>query len=280
MTAFIDLSGQTFGRLVVINRAPNLGPLTAWLCRCECGKETRVTGFRLRSGHTKSCGCFRREAPMSRGIDLTGRRFGRLVAMEHTYEPSCEGEIRRLWRCMCDCGAIVAVRSADLKRGNTKSCGCLAQESRTKHGGCSSAEYRIWSGMIQRCTNPNAPGYENYGGRGIKVCKRWIEFANFLADMGGKPSPQHSLDRKNNDGDYELNNCRWATRLEQARNKRAQKRNRFGIIGVHWFKRTDRWTAHIGVSGRTIHLGYFEKIEDAIEARSQAEKIYWGQRNA
>jgi hypothetical protein len=135
------------------------------------------------------------------------------------------------WECHCECGRIKIVRADHLKVGNTKSCGCLASEmtaarSRT-HGETPyryhSPEYRVWSGMRVRCSKPR---FVHYGGRGIKVCDRWHKFENFLADMGRRPSPTHSLDRIDVDGNYEPSNCRWATRTEQMNNTRTTRRVR------------------------------------------------------
>lgn len=147
--------------------------------------------------------------------DLTGLKFNRLTAID--YVP------RYKWRCRCDCGRITTVQSGHLKSGQTKSCGCAALDvvrSRPKHGQWGGLEYWCWAGMIQRCENPRASGYADYGGRGIKVCERWKKFELFLADMGPRPGMQYSIDRQDVDGDYEPSNCRWATAGEQARNSR------------------------------------------------------------
>lgn len=145
--------------------------------------------------------------------DLSGQRFGKLLIV------SLHSVARRArWRCLCDCGEIKDVLSANLLAGNTVSCGC---QKHTVHGLWGKPEYRCWEGMIYRCTSRNATGYEYYGGRGIAVCDRWMCFDNFLADMGPRPSPKHSLDRyPDNDGNYEPGNVRWATDPEQAWNRR------------------------------------------------------------
>lgn len=165
-----------------------------------------------------------------RKIDLTGQRFGRLFALEEMEsERTPCGQLRRKYLCRCDCGAEVAVLSGHLSKGHTQSCGCYQKDKayshNIRHGHTSwrtqsSPTFNSWAHMIQRCTNPKNRGFKNYGGRGITVCDRWLEsFENFLSDMGEKPKGK-SLDRKNNNGNYEPGNCRWATPKEQGNNTR------------------------------------------------------------
>jgi len=158
---------------------------------------------------------------MPAAADISGERFGRLVAIEPTHIGG-----RRLWRCACDCGGESLVDVGKLRIGNTKSCGCHKASvlgiSTTKHGMHGTRTYRIWKAMRSRCNNPNVTQYKDWGGRGITVCERWGRFENFLADMGEAP-PDRSLDRIDVDGNYEPSNCRWATRLEQAHNTRRTK---------------------------------------------------------
>jgi len=157
---------------------------------------------------------------MSNFVDLTGRRFGRLIVL---------GPAERKYHviCICDCGRTKIVRKNVLVYGTTKSCGCLAGRfgnGRQTHGMSYSPEFKAWDNMKGRCLNEKKDGYKNYGGRGIRICERWLNsFENFLADMGPRPGPSCSIDRKNNDGNYEPANCRWATRAEQNNNRRNVK---------------------------------------------------------
>ena len=160
-----------------------------------------------------------------RTIDLTGRRFGRLAVLGQTDRPEGSRDNSAFWACRCDCSALISVRAPALILRGTASCGCYrrenAQTQKTTHGLSLTPEYRAWAGIIQRCTNPKQTVYADYGGRGITVCDRWRDsFEAFFQDMGRRPSPEHSIDRRNNDGDYEPGNVRWATKEKQAQNRR------------------------------------------------------------
>lgn len=151
-------------------------------------------------------------------IDITGNRYGMLIVLSRR---KIEKNIKPRWKCKCDCGNTSIHFGYDLKKG-TKSCGCLRGKSST-HGMSYTRIYKVWRSMIDRCRNQNHHAYKDYGGRGIIVCDRWlISFENFYADMGSRPDGT-SIDRKNNDGNYEPGNCRWATMKEQSRNKRSTR---------------------------------------------------------
>lgn len=155
-----------------------------------------------------------------------GNRYGRLTVV--ALGPMAGR--RRLWLCRCDCGKVLSVRNSSLHEGNTRSCGCLVKDSRhVEHGATRgnewTPEFRSWRAMIRRCEDPSVNGYKRYGGAGIKVCDRWrASFADFLADMGKKPSPKHTIDRKNGADGYHPGNCKWSTPKEQAANRKTTKR--------------------------------------------------------
>lgn len=157
---------------------------------------------------------------MKKVIDLTGQRFGRLTVFKF-YE--INNDRCATWECSCDCGAKVIVNGTHLRNGNTRSCGCLQSDISASrllvHGMKGTREYNSWRSMMKRCNNPNDKAYNHYGGRGISVCERWRKFENFYADMGGRPDG-YSLDRINNNGNYEPSNCQWSTQKEQANNRR------------------------------------------------------------
>ncbi len=209
--------------------------------------------------------------------DLTGKRFARLTVLSlHGSVQRDETHSDRFWLCRCDCGNEVRVPTDNLTTGNTRSCGCLQidglVERRRTHGASRTPEYRAWCQLKRRCLVSDSEDYQLYGGRGIKVCDRWLHsFENFLADIGPRPRPGYSVERENTNGDYEPENCRWATQREQCQNQRrnhvlevdgerlpiAAWAERFGINPRAIWKRIKRgWPAKAAVS---VPLGNFNR---------------------
>lgn len=159
-----------------------------------------------------------------------------------------------MWLCVCDCGNEIVTRRGSLVGGQTNSCGCIRRElARAKgvtHGHSKKREHLAWRTMLDRCYNPTEVGFHNYGGRGIGVCKRWRDsFEAFLADVGPRPSPAHSLDRIDNDGHYEPGNVRWATRVQQGRNRSTNRH--LTLHGVTMA--VCEWAERVGISREAIH---------------------------
>lgn len=209
---------------------------------------------------------------MTRLIDLTAKQFGRLTVIERA-ENQYVVNTQACWLCRCACGVLKVVLGQTLRSGLANSCGCLSREMTitrsTIHGqsrrGDKTRTYRVWLSMVNRCRNPNAEGYADYGARGIMVCDRWLtSFENFFVDMGECP-PGLTIERIDNNGNYEPTNCKWATQTTQARNRRS---NRIVTINgetmclVEAVERFGCGLSYDTVSRRINGLGW--SIEDAL----------------
>lgn len=170
---------------------------------------------------------------MAKAIDLTGKRFGRIVVESFSHHSRTKGGMsKRMWKCVCDCGNISYVATGGLTSGNTKSCGCLALEVRTKHGMSDHRIYHIWEDMKHRCDNPNNAQYSDYGGRGISYTREWKDFIVFYEDMREGYDDSLTLDRIDPNGNYSKENCKWSSTKEQGRNRTMPKTNKTGVMGV------------------------------------------------
>lgn len=222
---------------------------------------------------------------MGKFIDLTGQQFGRLTVLELGTPLKPVRNKEKYWLCQCECGNQVSVSGYNLRSGNTKSCGCLSKELLVKrdkelpwkkHGLSSSRIYHIYHAMKARCYNAKLWNYDRYGGRGIRVCKEWLDdFMNFYKwAMANGYDDTKSIDRIDVNGDYEPINCRWASATVQQFNRRKQSNNSTGCIGVSQVK-SGNYRAYIKKCGKQISLGTFSTLEEAIEARKKAEKKYY-----
>ncbi len=192
--------------------------------------------------------------------DLKNKKFGKLLVV-------CNGGYkngRSAWKCNCDCGNTVLVIGKDMLSGNTKSCGCLRKKGNKKHGLRYHPLYSKWIGMKNRCRNKKASNYKYYGGRGIEVCARWDDIKSFYDDMIETWEPGLTIDRINNDGNYEPDNCRWATRSVQMSNRRGFGSSKYKGVGFH--KVTNKWQAYVKIKDKEIYLGLFSTEEEAHQA--------------
>lgn len=218
MPAFIDMTGRRFGQFVVLRRDPS--DPAKWICRCDCGTEKGVAGTTLRNGASKRCGSGvhkrgRVIAPYDpevvvkvTAIYLTGKTLDEVAEITGVGRHTA-------WRMLVSNGVERHKAIPRDKFGNFKTAELSSGELR-----------RCWVNMHDRCSNPNNHAYHNYGGRGIRVCDRWQNFETFVSDVGERPSPDYSLDLKDNNGNYEPGNVRWATAKEQVNNRRP--RNEWG----------------------------------------------------
>jgi hypothetical protein len=298
MGNFIDLTGQKFGRLTVIEMAEKVRIKNTtkiyWKCLCDCGNEKNILLGSLRSGRTKSCGCLKSETTKEKNknkkIDLTGKRYGRLLVIR---ENGKSKNNNTKWLCQCDCGNETTVTGGNLSYGSVKSCGCLAKEETSKRRKSS--------------RRPNKYNLENEFGIGYVDDKEFYfdledynkikefnwsinKYGYLTSSYNGKRIMFHQIildklndeqvpDHKNrNPLDNRKENLRASSRLENSWNKSVSKRNTSGVTGVSSYNWGDKhWRSCIDVNHKRIIMGYFANFDDAVKARLQAEKQYYGE---
>jgi hypothetical protein len=203
-------------------------------------------------------------------VNRTGQVFGKLTVLEQAGRDKLK---KILWRCKCECGSETVVVSGSLVTGNTTSCGCVLKAAITKHGGWNKSSYNTWRAMIRRCTVQTDKDYPRYGGKGVSVCPAWMEYKNFVADMG-EPEGDETLDRIDTYGNYFPKNCRWAGVQTQNRNQRLRANSATGFIGVSAMGR--RFMAKITVGKRAYYSKVVATVEEAAVARKELERLHWG----
>lgn len=210
---------------------------------------------------------------MPKLIDITGHKYGFLTVLGISHRND-RGII--LWDCLCDCGNEIKTYSNNLRSGNAKSCGCyhkkVVSNSSRKHGMSRSDENKIYRSIKDRCTNPLNKRYQSYGGRGIRICERWLGddgFENFFNDMGVKPFVGASIDRIDNNKGYSPENCRWADSVTQSHNTRIRKDNKSGVKGVSFDKAKNKWVARMSYKGKRILNKTVATFEEACQIRKK-----------
>lgn len=287
MAKFIDLTGQRFGRLVVIEKGePHITSggqyITTWKCKCDCGNITIVQAPKLKKGHTTSCGCIVKENKGAHFEDLIGQRFNRLTVVK--FIPPNERTARGYnWWCKCDCGNYIKANANKLKNGLQQSCGCLKEEMKQnigkinkKYKHSNKRLYGIYKAMLNRCYDPEGREYHNYGGRGIEVCPEWLGeygydvFAEWALSTGYDMNAKHgacTIDRVDVNKGYSPENCTWKTNDEQQNNRRD---NRFYTYNgeTHTMK---EWSRIIGMNYSTLryHLNKGRTLAEIIGMNGQ-----------
>lgn len=249
--------GKTFGELACLRRAGDY----KWECLCACGTTVYRNAFALLGGKSKCCGCkISQRASERTRPSLAGQQYGRWTVLHWSHLDNGAS----YWTCRCSCGTVSKIPAANLKRGLSKSCGCLARNAHVARALAAPPrvpkdkkprapkqprrpEYGVWHHMLRRCSESSNKSYANYGGRGIRVCERWGKFAAFIADMGPRP-PHMTLERIDVNGNYEPSNCRWATMLEQGANKRNNLVATIDGVTRH----VAEWARVSGLNRRTI----------------------------
>lgn len=255
---YIEMTGNIYGRLTVMENAGS----SQWWCDCECGQRKLVSGSALRGGRTLSCGCLQDENRRGdKARDISGETYGRLTVIRR--EGTADSE-HPLWLCECECGNTCLIKGGKIGK-EVNSCGCLRAPVRASSDGLGYGHplFQCWSGAKSRCLDVHDPKYHRYGGRGITMCDRWLNsFRYFVEDMGDRPAGA-SLDRVDNDGNYEPGNCRWATPLEQNQNRSNSRKNK-------------KWASAPLVEDKNAQCDYFNSIRTHLMSSPRGLQISIG----
>lgn len=269
MPKAIDIKGNKYGRLTVIEKSENIGRYTAWKCVCDCGNIVIAKTNSLKVGYKKSCGCLSDEtkerfknihSDIIKDNEIIGKQYGRLTVVSYC---GTDKQRSKLFKCKCECGNEITTRKSRIINGGVKSCGCLVTDvwskMKYKHGYARKDKYNrlygIYSHMIDRCHNSKNPSYKNYGERGIFVCDQWLEnvdlFMKWAMENGYEDNL--SIDRIDNNKGYSPDNCRWVGRTEQANNKR----NNIILKYNGKTKTLPEWSREIEMPQKTLRSRYY-----------------------
>lgn len=284
-----DLTGMTFGRLKVVKRdgfkiMKNGRRFAVWECVCECGNKKSVVCRYLINGSTRSCGCYGMETRSKNNLKTApGMKFGRLTIVKKAGHDK-HGII--LWECKCECGKTTIVRSNSLLSGRTISCGCYSREATSerskkynKYSICGDTVTMIASNgksfMIDKCDLETVKDYcWTFDNNGYVISGRNVRIHRLIMN----PPKGMTVDHINGDrSDNRRCNLRVCTQAQNSHNKHSSPLNKSGKIGVYLNKKSLKWIAQIGVNNKTIHLGTYENLDDAISARKEAEEKYYGE---
>ena len=289
-----DLTGQKFGRLTVLSRAPNKNKRTMWHCKCDCegGSEIDVEAYNLKSGHTKSCGCLHKNAGENKLNHLIGERFGRLVviARDNDYI-SPKGKHHVKWVCLCDCGNCISADVNSLRNGETNSCGCYAAEQRFKtHKKYN--KYEIIDDYVTIYTSKGEPFYvdlEDFD-KVKNICwhrtndgyivNRSKDTTTMLHRYVTNCPPELQVDHIGGNktrNDNRKSNLRYATYSQNSMNRCLNDKNLYGVTGVAWDIKREKWVATITADRHKHYLGAFDNFDDAVNARHNGEIKYFGE---
>lgn len=258
MPKALDLTGQRYGKLTVKEFAGHLPDgkrkARAWLCECDCGNQAIKRAHDLRSGHVKSCGCIKSD-------DLTGQRFGRLTAVKVVGRHKSR---QNLWLCKCACGNEHVVAAYVLKRGASKSCGCI-RKAQSLNSLREHPLYSTWCNMRSRCNSPKNAAYKYYGAKGVRICKEWEDSKAFIdwAFANGW-APGLTIDRIDPYGDYSPDNCRWVTYEVQSANRRVREgKKAIGILKLP----SGRYFAQLKFRNKLVYQHTSDTFEEAVKLR-------------